>query len=115
MAVRNISKKQKLNSFKDNGRQVTKVISIILSITLFLVILWDVAGPYGFWKLYHLRHKRDIVFKTNIELDKENQKLQNTITRLKTDPSFQELWIRKNLGWVKDNELLFIFISNNSD
>ncbi len=116
MAVRGFSKKQSLKSSSNNKAQkLNKIFSVLLILVLSLILLWDIAGPYGLWKLYHLRHERDIVFTTNIKLDKKNQVLKNTISLLKSNRKFQERWIRKNLGWVKNNELLFVFISKNGE
>jgi len=113
MTIRNASRQQKTT--QSENKINTKVISIALSIILFLILIWDITSPYGLWKYYHLRREKDIIFNANVQLDKKNQKLKDTIAMLKSNPKFQEKWIRKNLGWVKSNELLFVFISRDSN
>ncbi len=114
MAVRRISKNIK-SVPNTTPNKFNKIISTLLIVALFLVLLWDITGPYGLWKLHHLKHERDNIFTSNIELDKRNQELKSIILMLQSNRQFQEKWIRKKLGWVKKDELLFVFISKNGE
>lgn len=43
------------------------------------------------------------------EKNKENNQLEKQITRMKTDSAYQEEMARKELGWIKENEILYQF------
>ncbi|MDL1961179.1 MAG: septum formation initiator family protein, partial [Deltaproteobacteria bacterium] len=79
---------------------------LIAGIILGLVLLWDVAGPFGLWKLYRMKREHKQLYLSNLELTKKNTALEEQIKRLKDDPEYQEYMVRRELGWVRDNEIL---------
>lgn len=77
---------------------------------LFLLFLWNVAGPYGFWKLHRIKEQRKILYAKVIEADRENARLKKELADFKSDRKFQEQIVRQKLGWIKKNEVLYKFI-----
>lgn len=45
----------------------------------------------------------------NRELEVENQRLLGQIRRLRSDPRYQELVVRRELHMLRENELIFVF------
>ncbi|NDY42563.1 septum formation initiator family protein [Dissulfurirhabdus thermomarina] len=76
---------------------------------LLLVAAWDVAGPFGLWKLRHLAHSRHWLQARVAALRQERDSLRGEISRLEGDAGYQERAVRRILGWVKDGEILFRF------
>ncbi len=74
------------------------------------MMFWDIAGPYGIWKLYRLEVQRQELYQKNVELVKLNTKLRNNLARLEHDRQYQEEVVRKELGWVRDGEILYQFV-----
>ncbi len=92
--------------------------SIILKILIVLIsclLLWDVAGPYGLWTRYRLQQKRGGMYAANMQLALENSRIEENLQKIKTDRQYQVKVIRKKLGWVKNNEILFKFISEKQE
>ncbi len=58
--------------------------------------------------LYELGKRYHRIKETNERLMQLNKELFLEVKRLKTDPSFQDEIIRKELGWVKKGEIVFI-------
>jgi cell division protein FtsB len=84
---------------------------LIAGIILGLVLLWDVVGPFGMWKLNRMKKERERLYLSSLELTKKNTALEEQIKRLKDDPEYQEYVVRRELGWVRDNEILYKFLS----
>jgi len=83
---------------------------LIAVIILGLVLLWDVAGPLGLWKIHRMKKEHKLLYLSNLELTKKNTALEEQIKRLKNDPEYQEHIVRRELGWVRDNEILYKFL-----
>ncbi len=88
----------------------SQYVNVFLLVTIILLALWTIAGPYGFWKLHKMKQHRKALYAMVIDASKENTKLKNQIKTFGTDRKFQEEMVRKRLGWVKRNELLYKFI-----
>ncbi len=99
---RRISRKRAVNR--------SQYMNVFLLITIILLALWTIAGPYGFWKLHRMKEHRKAIYTMVIDASKENTRLKNQIRVFGTDRKFQEKMVRKRLGWVKKNELLYKFI-----
>jgi cell division protein FtsB len=83
---------------------------LITGIIFGLVFLWDVVGPFGLWKLHRMKKERERIYLSNLELAKKNTALEEQIKRFKDDPEYQEYVVRRELGWVRDNEILYKFL-----
>lgn len=66
-------------------------------------------GPFGIWKLAKIKNRRDHLVIENINKAKADADMENNIKRLKTDPDYQEKTLRKSLGLVKDNDIIYKF------
>ncbi len=85
-------------------------IKLILAIALIVLLFWDIAGPFGLWKLYRMRCEHRQIYVSNQKLAKKNANLEEEIKRLKGDHKYQEQVVRQELGWVRDNEVLYKFL-----
>ena len=81
-------------------------------ITLFLLVLimtWLGFGKRGFLHLYRMEKKRQSSIERIRKVEEENQALIEEIRRLNTDTAYLESVARKELGLVKENEILYRF------
>ena len=65
-------------------------------------------GSKEIYSLYHLKQEKDILARANLELQDENHRLFKTIDRLQNDPEMIEDLIRRELNFVKKNELIYL-------
>jgi cell division protein FtsB len=76
---------------------------LALNILLILAILFSPNGLPGYRK--QNRQVKELQQKV-LKLKTENQKLFETIQALKTSPKAQEKLVRRELGWVRENEIV---------
>jgi len=81
---------------------------IVLGLLVFL-FAWLTLGPFGLWRLHRLRLERDRLIALEIDSVKKNQMLKKRIRLLKEDKDVQERLVRSKLGWVRNNEILYVF------
>lgn len=81
----------------------------ILSFTVFLGVLAG-FGNEGWVKLYKLRQHESVLEDQNRLVADHNLELQFEIERLK-DPKYLEAYVRREMGYVRDNELVYEFVS----
>jgi cell division protein FtsB len=74
----------------------------LVSILLFLVFF----SHRGLFKIYHLRQEKNRLEAENRRLAEENDRLARTIDRLHNDPQMIQDLIRKELNFVKKNEII---------
>ena len=86
------------------------VLTCFFAACLFLLFLWDVAGPYGIWKLHRIREQRKTLYARVIQADKENARLKKRIEDFQKDRHLQEQVVRQKLGWIGKNEVLYKFV-----
>jgi cell division protein FtsB len=68
---------------------------------------WFIFGNKGLYHLYQLRQEREQLLQANLTLKDENDRLVKIIDRLQHDQEFIEDTIRKELHFVKKNELIY--------
>jgi cell division protein FtsB len=73
------------------------------------VIAWLGFGQHGFIHLYRVGKERQAYEQRIQKLKEKNQALFDEIQRLRTDPKYVEQVARKELGLVKENELIYRF------
>ena len=86
-------------------------ISLITFIVLGVIIAWLAFGDRGFIHLYRMEKERQAYLERIRELEKANQELLDQIEKLRNDKDYIESEARKELGLVRENELIYRFSS----
>jgi len=64
-------------------------------------------GKKGLYHLYKIRQEREQLLQVNLNLKDENDRLVKIIDRLQHDQEFIEDTIRKELNFIKKNEVIY--------
>ncbi|MCL4501118.1 MAG: septum formation initiator family protein [Deltaproteobacteria bacterium] len=72
-----------------------------------LVVIIMLFSHRGLFQIYHFRHERARLDQDNARLAEENARLTRTIDRLRNDPEMIQEFIRRELNFVKKNEIIF--------
>lgn len=99
--------RQKTTGSSSRNVPILKILIVIIS----CLILWDVAGPFGLWAKHRMEKQQQELYTFNMQLAMENVEIEKNIKNLKENREYQARIIRKRLGWVKDNEILFRFMN----
>lgn len=86
-------------------------ISLITLIFLGLIMAWLAFGERGFIHLYRMEKERQAYLEKIRELERANQELLEEIDRLRNDEEYIESEARRELGLVRENELIYRFSS----
>jgi cell division protein FtsB len=86
-----------------------KGLSLLLVGLILLVWYFSLFGEKGLIKIIQLRRERDRIVTDVNRMEEENKKLQEEIKRLREDSRYLESVARRDLGLIKENEILFIF------
>jgi cell division protein FtsB len=87
----------------------------LLKFTLFSLVLLSMAvawlgfGERGFVHLYRMERERQTYMEKIHQLEQENRNLMEEIQRLRTDRDYIESMGRRELGLVKNDELIYRF------
>ncbi len=65
------------------------------------------SGRRDYFDLYQLRQEREQLLQVNLTLKDENERLVKIIDRLQNDQEFIEDTIRKELNFIKKNEVIY--------
>ncbi|OGP81405.1 MAG: hypothetical protein A2Z08_03000 [Deltaproteobacteria bacterium RBG_16_54_11] len=76
---------------------------------ILLVWYFTLFGEKGLIKIIQLRRERDRIIADVSRMQEENKRLQEEIKRLREDSRYLESVARRDLGLIKENEILFIF------
>ncbi|MFZ5451934.1 MAG: FtsB family cell division protein [Thermodesulfobacteriota bacterium] len=90
---------------KKNRRFLIGVAAFVGLALAFLVVF----SHQGLYRIYRLRQERQAVEQENARLMAENTRLARTIDRLQHDPEMIQDLIRRELNFVKKNEVIFQF------
>jgi cell division protein FtsB/cell division protein DivIC len=84
---------------------------LLLLILISLIVLGSLAflGEKGIFNLLHLRKEVARIKEKNLQLEGENQRLKEEIKRLQSDKRYIEEIARKELGMVKEGEIIYQF------
>jgi cell division protein FtsL len=82
---------------------------ILIAVLIFGILTF--FGEKGILQLFRLRKDLVLVREKNVKLEEENQKLKEEIKRLKSDKRYIEEIARKELGMVKEGEIIYQFDS----
>lgn len=88
------------------GYKYLGLVALPLVVVMVLVLLFSHRGLY---QIYRLRHERILLEQENTRLAAENNRLARTIDRLQHDPILIQDLIRRELNFVKKNEIIFQF------
>ena len=84
-------------------------ITLYLILFFLLIMSWLSFGDHGFIHLYRMEEEREATLDRIKRLNDENQELWEEIERLRTDQDYIELMARRELGLIKDDEILYRF------
>ncbi len=73
---------------------------------LVFLLLMGIFGEWGMLDLYHLQQEKAAIIAANNKISAENQVLARKIDRLKNDRQYVENIVRRELGVVKESELI---------
>jgi cell division protein FtsB/cell division protein DivIC len=84
---------------------------ILILIIIFLLIFgaFTFFGEKGIFNLLRLQKEVVRIKEKNLKLEEENQKLQEEVKRLQSDKRYIEEIARKELGMVKEGEIIYRF------
>ena len=82
----------------------------LLILFLCLIIGWLGFGERGFIHLYKMDKEREAYLKKIGTLEQEKQSLMEEIKRLRSDKEHIESLARRELGLIKDDEVLYRFV-----
>ncbi len=82
----------------------------LLVLFLCFIIGWLSFGERGFIHLYKMDKEREAYLKRIDDLEQEKQSLLEEINRLRTDNDHIESLARRELGLIKDDEILYRFV-----
>jgi cell division protein FtsB len=116
MALPHSKKAKKLSSKVETKKSKLALLKKVPGGKLFWVVLlfmafsmgsWMLFGDKGLFRLYKLRQEREQLLQVNINLKDENERLVKIIDRLQNDREFIEDTIRKELNFIKKNEVIY--------
>lgn len=89
-----------------------KVLKFSLLTLLFfgLIVAWLGFGERGFIHLYRMEKERQAHLDRIQDLEQQNRELLEEIQRLREDVAYMESLGRRELGLVKDGEVLYRFV-----
>ncbi|MGZ3605139.1 MAG: FtsB family cell division protein, partial [Thermodesulfobacteriota bacterium] len=84
---------------------------VLLFVLLLLLILgiFTFFGEKGIFNLLRIQKEVAGIKEKNLKLEEENQKLREEVKRLQTDRRYIEEIARKELGMVKEGEIIYQF------
>jgi cell division protein FtsB len=91
-----------------NGKNILKF-SLLTLLILGLVVAWLGFGERGFIHLYRMDRERQTYLEKINKLERENRELLDEIQRLRSDREYVESLGRRELGLVKDDEIMYRF------
>jgi len=91
-----------------NGKDILKI-SLLAFLFLGLVVAWLGFGERGFIHLYRMDTERQAYLERINKLERENRELLEEIHRLRSDRDYVENLGRRELGLVKEDELMYRF------
>lgn len=84
---------------------------LILSLVAVLLFAWLTFGRHGLIDLHKMQEEKERYLSIIKDLKEKNMLIANEIRRLRGDPKYLESVARKELGLVKENEIIYRFKS----
>ncbi len=83
---------------------------LVLTLVLFVILgLVTFFGEKGILHLLRLKRELSRIKDANLELGKENEALKEEVRKLKQEKKYIEEIARKELGMVKEGEIIYQF------
>ncbi len=86
-----------------------KRVLLFVFILLFILGIFTFFGEKGIFSLLGIQKEVARIKEKNVKLEEENQKLREEVKRLQTDKRYIEEIARKELGMVKEGEIIYQF------
>ena len=87
---------------------------LILVVSLFLILtLLTFFGDKGILHLFRLKKELARIKEVNLKIEEENGKLKEEVRRLQHEKRYIEEIARKELGMVKEGEIIYQFADPN--
>lgn len=84
--------------------------ALLLSLFIIgIIVSWLAFGDRGFIYLYRMEKERQVYVERIKKLELANQKIKDEIYRLRTDSDYIESTAKKELGLVRENEIIYRF------
>jgi len=83
-----------------------------MAATIALLFLIGMAAAWGNWKLLErarMEEQLHALEKEALRLEYTNDRMRHHLRRMRSDRRYLERFIRENLGWVKEDEVLYRF------
>ncbi|HUT69358.1 MAG TPA: septum formation initiator family protein [Desulfatiglandales bacterium] len=100
-----------MKTFKKNYA----VYFLVFSCFAVLLFVWLTFGPHGLLDLSEMQKEKEESVVLIEELKGKNKELTAEIRRLKGDPRYLESVARKQLGLVRENEVVYRFKKDSDD
>lgn len=84
-----------------------KVLAALAVVLGLLVVALVIFSHRGLYQIYHFRQEKNRLDQDNARLAEENARLTRTIVRLQNDPEMIQEFIRRELNFIKKNEIIF--------
>ncbi|MFC1839930.1 septum formation initiator family protein [Thermodesulfobacteriota bacterium] len=91
-----------------NKRQFFQA-SLFIMVFIGVILSWLAFGDRGFLHLYRMEKERQEYIDRIKKLEVANKKLMDEIDRLRNDREYIEATAKKELGLVRENEVIFRF------
>lgn len=88
---------------------------LFFSLVVILLFSWLTFGRQGLIDLYKMQKEKERYLSIIKDLKEKNRLLAIEIRRLRGDPKYLESVARKELGLVKENEIIYRFKSGKKD
>ena len=89
---------------------------LLLILSLFLILgLLTFFGDKGILHLLRLRKEMSRIQEDNRKIEAENRKLREEVKRLQNEKRYVEEIARKELGMVKEGEVIYQFVPPKND
>lgn len=100
---------------KARARWSTKLVTLVALTSALILAVVLFFSHRELYRIYHLRQEKNRLDAENHRLSEENLRLARTIDRLHNDPEMIQDLIRRELNFVKENEIIIQLPKNCQD
>ena len=97
-------------------KKLSKKPVFLLILLLFLILgFFTFFGDKGILHLFRLQKELARIKETNVKIEEENRRLREEVSRLQHEKRYIEEIARKELGMVKEGEVIYQFETPNNE